>query len=184
MRNSSIPYFGVNNKLSLIKILKLSEIFCLLTHYSPESLNAVRLHSLLLYYVYHHIIIKQNIKQCLISDTFSLPKINENLLFSNINIQPLNFWINHESKFIWDAKTSLDIALSAIYFSNSFQETINFCCNTKMDADTYSAIAGPIASTLWGIEIENINIGLENIKPCSEAYNLIKNNLIIDFKIL
>lgn len=59
-------------------------------------------------------------------------------------------------KFIWDVPTSLSIALSSIVYSQSFEETIEFCNQTNMDTYTYCAISGPIAENLFKINEKTI----------------------------
>lgn len=168
MRNSPIPYYGYQYNLNIEEVLYLSELFCALTHKHEDSINAVKLHSTIIYKICSKELDKDNYK--------------EFLLNQDINIKPLIDWYpgeerlkeNPKNKFIWDAKQSLDISLSSIYFSNSYQDTVDFCNETDMDTDTYCAIAGPIAELLWGIEKDNKDLGLNIIKTNEEALNLIK----------
>jgi ADP-ribosylglycohydrolase len=172
MRNSPIAFIGIQKELTLEQVLKLSEIFCIVTHNHFDSLNAVRIHSAILYSIYKNKISPGELKK-------QLAKSQKHFFNYPIEIKTLEHWIPTDekikndpgSKFIWDAKTSLDIACSAIYYSNSFQDVMDFCNGTKMDTDTYAAIAGPIAAALWGIEASNLNIAAECIKKVPDAYN-------------
>lgn len=175
MRNSPIAYMGFQKKLTLEQVLKLSEIFCEITHHHVESVFAVRTHSTILYNIY-----KENLSASILKE--QLAQSQKYFFNYPVDLQPLEHWIpnkdkistNPGAKFIWDAKTSLDIALSAIYYSNSFQETIDFCNNTKMDTDTYAAIAGPIAEALWGIEKINLELAEKCISQIPEANNFLQ----------
>lgn len=168
MRNSPIPYYGYKYSLNIEEVLYLSELFCTLTHKHDDSINAVTLHSTIIYKLCVGEIDKNNYK--------------EFLLQQNIEIKPLKDWYpseerlkeNSKNKFIWDAKQSLNISLSAIYFASSYQEAIDFCNKTDMDTDTYCAIAGPIAELLWDIDSKNKEFGLNIIKSNKDAANLIK----------
>lgn len=155
MRNSPLAWYADKIGLSLEESISLGEIFAKTTHDSDESIKAVRLHTTLSYLVYKKIINSLNIKQALISDDYSFKSASEPILFSDLYIKPLKYWLEEKKtkKFIWDAKTSLDIAASAIYFSGSYDEFINFCCATEMDTDTYAAIGGDIAFQLFGKDI-------------------------------
>jgi ADP-ribosylglycohydrolase len=173
MRNSPISYIGYKNGLTLEQVVFLSELFCKTTHYSEEAIKATKVHSTILYYILNGIINKNNIKESI-----------EDL---NVNIQTLENWLpteervlkNKNHKFIWHAKESLDIALSSIYYSNSFEETLNFCNSTKMDTDTYSAIAGPIAEYLWGMPGELKYKLLPILEKNHEVKSLLEKNELI-----
>lgn len=165
MRNSPIPFLGFKYKLKLEEVIYLSVICCEITHKNMESVNAIKIHTEIIYLCCKGEITKNNIKL---------------IIKEKVNIKPLLNWIptKGNNKFIWDAKTSLEIALSAIYYSNSFEETIDFCNKTNMDTDTYCSIAGPIAELLWGIEEKNKNISINIINNFSckeEIFKLIKN---------
>lgn len=175
MRNSPIAFLGVKNDLSLGEILFLTEIFCKTTHPSKEAIEATRIHSSLLYYAIKKNITPYNLKKALTTDSHSLLSLNPPLKISDISIKPLDQWQPTEKvKFIWDAKNSLDIAASALYYSNSFQEAMDFCNNTKMDTDTYCAIAGSIAEQLWGIDEANFELAKSAIANEPLAFFLLE----------
>jgi ADP-ribosylglycohydrolase len=165
MRNSPIPFFGFKNQLDLVKIIFLSKIFCKVTHPHEESLNAVKTHST--------IILMSLMKE------INSYNIRDSIRKFNISIKPISEWIpladGSRPKFIWDAKTSLDIAYSSIYYSQSFNDCIEFCNTTEMDTDTYCAIAGPIAQALWGIKQKTKLQTIDKITVVKEALPILKH---------
>ena len=182
MRNSPIAYLGTINNLSLQQILLLTDIFCKITHPHIDSLNATRTHSTLIHFLLKNILYKENIKQCFTSDDYSLLTISRPIKFSSVNIKPLEFWLKEKENkvFIWDAKTSLNISLSSIYYSKNFLECIDFCNKTEMDTDTYAAIAGPIAQLLWDIPQDIKEKNIEIIaKSQPQIINLLKNSNLV-----
>lgn len=167
MRNSSVSYIAFKKNLSLEITQYLALIFSNITHNSYEAQESVKKHTELSYKAYFNIINKNNYKDYLIN---------------NFNINNLSYWLEQRKlyNFIWDAKTSLDIACSALYFSNSYNEFIDFCINTKMDTDTYGAIGGDIAYNLFGInDIDLIDFNNE-INKYKEVINLLNKNDIIN----
>ena len=141
MRNSPIAEFCFIHNYNEEVLLKLTEIFTSPTHNHKDCYEATKLHSLIIYNSLKKQIHKDNYKDYLIKHS---------------NIRVPHYW-QEEKKFIWDAKTSLEIALSCVYFAHDFISTINNCIECTGDTDTYAAIAGPIAQTIWGIEEKIIN---------------------------
>ncbi len=145
MRNSPIGVFSTHKNLSLNTALFLSNLFAKITHSHPEALKAVRLHTMITYFSHQKVFSFVNFKKSLISDELSLSALKEPILFSDLKIKPIEEWKSESNKFIWDAKTSLDISMSCLYYANSYQEFLELCCSTEMDCDTYCAIGGDIA---------------------------------------
>ncbi|NCQ50309.1 hypothetical protein GW796_00105 [archaeon] len=185
MRNSPISFIGHSKSLSLEHVLELTKIFCLTTHTHEDSLHTTEIHSSLLYLIYSKVINSSNIKNILSKENSIITSLHPNL----ISIKPLDFWIpkekdvldNPKLKFLWDSKNSLNIALSAIYYSKSFKETMDFCNATNMDTDTYCAIAGPIAEGLWGIDLINMGKGMKIINLIPEANQLINKTIKVHY---
>ncbi len=155
MRNSPIFWYGNKKNLSLEECIYLSEIFAKTTHNSEEALLAVRIHTVLGYLVENKQINIMNYRKALTDKRFDVGNDNYYQYFKHLNIQTLSYWLEQKrkKKFIWDAKESLDIAVSALFFSKRYEEFIDFCCKTEMDTDTYAAIGGEIAKKLFEKDI-------------------------------
>lgn len=153
MRNGPIPELALDFQLSLAQAIVLSAIFSKTTHNHPEALEAVQMHTALVYFAKQQVISIYNLKNALTTDNYSLLSIQNPISFSKLNIKPLSYWKDQslQNKFILDAKDSLNIACSAIYYSKSFVEVLDFCNSTNMDCDTYGAIAGAIAEYIFPI---------------------------------
>lgn len=136
MRQSPIVAYSCDNNLSLERCVYLAKVFASVTHNSDLAMKSVERHVHLLY-------------SALTNGQFNVDK-------PVLNIKQ---W-RHVTKdnFIWDAKTSLDIALSCIYYANSFEQTIDNCIAVGADTDTYASIAGPIAQALWSINSSTLNL--------------------------
>lgn len=142
MRQSPIPEFCVKNKIDLETCLMLCEIFASPTHDHQDSYNAVRSHGRTIYRTQNNSVHPHDLKHLM-----------ENTLYK---IQPLDYWKNI-NKFIWDAKSSLAIAYSAIYHASNFETTIANCVYIGGDVDTYCAIACPISVATWPIPEDTVN---------------------------
>ncbi len=155
MRNTPIFWYGFKKGLTLEECIYLSEVFAKTTHDSEDSLSAIKTHTVLGYLVEGKRINVMNFRKVLTDKNFEIGNENYYHYFKNINIQTLDYWLNQKKtkKFIWDAKESLDIAVSAIFFSKTYDQFIEFCCKTEMDTDTYAAIGGEIAKKLFEQEI-------------------------------
>ncbi len=155
MRNSPIFDIGFKKGLSLEECLCLAEMFAKTTHDSESSKLAVKTHTTIGYLVKEKKINLMNFRKALTDKRFDFGNENYYQYFNHLNIQTLTYWLNEKKtkKFIWSAKESLDIAISAIFFSKTYEEFIDFCCKTEMDTDTYAAIGGEIAKELFRKEI-------------------------------
>lgn len=137
MRQSPIAYYCYINKLNYATLNYLTYIFCSITHNHPLSHTYSQLHSHLIFQILHNTINKSNY----------LEKLKE---FDHI--QKIEFWKEkNQTKFLWKADESFQIALSCCYFATNFEEVMNNCIDIGGDVDTYCAISGPIAESLFGI---------------------------------
>lgn len=134
MRQSPIVAVSVKRGYTLTECLRLVHIFASTTHDSVEGHSAAEKHAVYLY------------------NTLK----GQELIIETPALTPKQWREVTRDKFIWDAKTSLDIALSCIYFADSFEKTITNCIAVGADTDTYAAIAGPLAEAKWGIQSETI----------------------------
>ncbi len=177
MRNSPIFSYAKKHNLNLSETIELSLIFAKTTHDSEEAIESVRLHTAFGFLGYSNVINLGNYKSALTSDDYSLLTLKNPIVFSKLNIKPLDFWLEEKKTkgFIWDAVSSLNIAFSAIYFSSSYDEFIDFCCKTEMDTDTYAAIGGDIAAKIFNTELQLDHL-MAHIAQYPEVITLLHKN--------
>lgn len=156
MRQSPIAGFCFDKGYSIEIAEKISEIFCSITHNHPDSINASIEHTRLIYKSLEKTVNADTLKQY-IESNFGKPKEIEQ-------------WSN-AGEFIWDAKRSLEIAFSCLYYADSFDKTIQNCIDCTGDTDTYAAIAGPVAQSIWGLSKQTIQ---NNKKYCQEFPDILK----------
>lgn len=154
MRSSPISEFAKQRGLSDVQRSILLKLFCEPTHNHPESYQACQEHS--------DIIMK--------SYGMSHQEMHYYLLENCIDkINSVDVWVEKAQKahgfFIWSAKDSLAIALSAIAYSSTWEAMMEFLKTVGGDVDTYAAIAGPIG---------------ENIYYDFESHKDIANNVLIN----
>jgi ADP-ribosylglycohydrolase len=147
MRQSPIPEFCVKNKIDLDICLLLCKIFASPTHDQPDSYEAVKSHGKTIYCTQNKSVHPHDLKYLMENTSYK--------------IQPLDYWKDMK-KFIWDAKSSLAIAYSALYHASNFETTIENCIYIGGDVDTYCAIACPMAVATWPIP-ESIANNVSNI---------------------
>lgn len=136
MRQSPIVAYGYNRRLSLERCIYLAKVFASVTHNSQLAMKSVERHTQLLY-----------------------SALSEGKLDIDRPVLNIEQWRQiTRDNFIWDAVTSLDIALSCLYYANSFEQTIDNCIAVGGDTDTYAAIAGPIAEALWSIKDSTLTL--------------------------
>lgn len=132
MRQSPIASFCFkkhNEKIAL----QLTDILVELTHNHPNSFMYARLHTTMIYRLLEGTLNQQTLAS-----------------FAGFEVISLFEW-KEKNRFIWDAKRSLEIAVTAIHYAGSFQQAIDNCIFVGGDTDTYAAIAGPMAQAIWGI---------------------------------
>lgn len=138
MRSSPISAYSFKNNLSKSDRHLLLKIFCSTTHDHIEAYQACYKHSDLICYS-----LENNLEN-------TRKYILENYAEDLKSAQEWNLIANEKpGKFIWTAKESLSIAISSIYYSSSWQEMMDFFNVIEGDVDTYAAIAGPIAQSLY-----------------------------------
>lgn len=132
MRQSPIASFCFRKYNEEIA-LQLTDILVELTHNHHNSYEYARMHT-------------KMIMRLLSGD------LSQNTLaqFSGFEIISLFEW-REKNRFIWDAKRSLEIAVTAIHYAGSYEQAIDNCIFVGGDTDTYAAIAGPMAQAIWGI---------------------------------
>lgn len=130
MRQSSIIDYCVKNSHTEDFCLKLCELFAMSTHNHPQSLKAVSEHASL----------------CFTSAKMPVAKKNIAQYGYYGQIQTLDYWRQEcKNTFIWSAQDSFKIALSILWFANSFDDVIDNAIYVGADVDTYCSIACPIA---------------------------------------
>lgn len=158
MRISPVAYFGVKNHWDLEKTIQIALEITDITHNHPDARKAVSCYITIL----HHLLsnklevnqAKVFILETLKSFGYPLPERIEKYRLT------LEFDLTCE--------TSLLVACAGIIEASSYEEVFTFVVSAGGDSDTYCAIAGPIAETIWGID----NSHLDSIKPYFRAYDM------------
>lgn len=155
MRNSPIvPAMLAKSFYIRSDIVTIAQTFAGVTHMHQDSMDAVALHTEMIFLSTMNELSKATLKSLLLSSD------NPNFI-----CKPLSFWREAmENEFIWDAPRSLSIAVSAILEADSFKEAMDNCVSVGGDTDTYAAIAGPIAEKMWGIDTETHELCLPILK--------------------
>lgn len=138
MRSSPISRFSFKHQLTTEERHALLTIFCKTTHDHVSSYEACIKHSNLIMFAFTHCLDETN-------NYIALNHKNE--------LKKAQEWQEKAKdlpgKFIWSAKDSLAIAIGSIYYSNSWEEMMNYFKTIGGDVDTYAAIAGPIGELLY-----------------------------------
>ena len=154
MRQSPIAqhcYKKFNEKIAL----QLTDILVELTHNHIDSFTYARLHTQIIYRLLDGSLNQKDLAS-----------------FAKIDVVSLTDW-KAKNEFIWDAKRSFEISISAIHYAGSFEQAIDNCIFVGGDTDTYAAIAGPMAQAIWGIP-ESIS-DLVNLAIMPIEYKMVLN---------
>lgn len=136
MRQSPIIQWAIDNQLDLEICLDLCDIFASVTHHHPDTYPAIRSHAELLFNI--------------LNNEFDFNDVKKYILNSNYKPLTIDYW-KEQKAFIWDAPKSLSIVYCAIINATNFKHFIDNCIEITGDVDTYCAIGGPIAQSLWEI---------------------------------
>lgn len=146
MRISPIAQYAVNNSLSLEKTQELANLFTRITHNHPQALNAVAMYTELLYEFLSYR--KNNI-------VISLEEVKEKIksAFHKFNIDAPKTIEKYRVTIDFDltCNTSLSIACAAILQTDNFDDVMYQVISAGGDSDTYAAIAGALAESIYGI---------------------------------
>lgn len=163
MRNSPIVPSMLKKSFFLrYDIIEIAKVFAAITHNHPDSLDAVELHTEMIFLSALNELDKNSLEKTLLSSNNS-----------KFILKPVSYW-KEQTEFIWDAPRSLSIAVSAILEADSFAQAMKNCCDIGKDADTYAAIAGPIAENIWGIDEETRSFCLSKLEKFPRIKSLYK----------
>jgi ADP-ribosylglycohydrolase len=147
MRISPIAKYAIKNNLSLEKTQELANLFTRVTHNHPQALNAVSMYVELLYEFLHYKQknkgniplkeAKQKILDAFIKFKIDLPKKIENY---RVTVD-----------FDLTCNTSISIACAAILETDNFDDVMYQVISAGGDSDTYAAIAGALAESIYEI---------------------------------
>jgi ADP-ribosylglycohydrolase len=165
MRQSPIIKFSIENNLTLEMCLDLCDIFASPTHHHEDTYPAIRSHAELIYKI--------------LKKEYDFKEVKTYILNSQYEILTVDYWKNQKS-FIWDAPKSLSIVYCAIFNATDYKSFIDICIEIGGDVDTYCAIGGPIAQSLWGIPIEFEIVAKKVLKKNEIINSFLKKNNYID----
>lgn len=157
MRQSPIAWY-CQKKHSEDIALQLTDILVELTHNHHNSFHYSRLHTQMIYRLLDGTLTQQQLAK-----------------FANMDVISLFEW-KSKNRFIWDARRSFEIAVTAIHYAGSFEQAIDNCIFVGGDTDTYAAIAGPMAQAIWGVpdnisDIVNNALDLPKYHRIRELYH-------------
>lgn len=142
MRISPVAMFSKKYGINLEESQKIAKKFTEITHNHPQALKAVEIYNELLFYFLHNKVSSQLAKE----------KIKETIIKYNY-ITPLTVEQYRLSiEFDLTCKTSLSVSFASILESESFEEAIRNVVSIGGDSDTYAAITGALAESIWGCE--------------------------------
>lgn len=158
MRISPVAFYGVKNKWGLEKTIQIALEITDITHNHPESRKAVTCYTTILYNLLTKDIQSKEAKSYIIdtlkSFSYPLPETIERYRLTN--------------EFDLTCQTSLLVACSGILEAESYDDVFSLVVSAGGDTDTYCAIAGPIAETVWGLDTEH----LISIRPYFRSYDI------------
>lgn len=142
MRISPVVYFGVKKQWDLQKIMEVALDITNITHNHPDAQLAVKCYVDLLYRLIKDKpsvnIAKEIISQGLHDYGFGHP---EKIEYYRLHLE-----------FDLTCKTSLLVACAGVLEGTSYEDVFCQVVSAGGDTDTYCAIAGPLAESIWGLE--------------------------------
>lgn len=142
MRVSPVALFGKKKNLSLETVLEIGKRVTSVTHNHPQALLAVEIYLKLLHHFLNNKVDSDEAKT-FINSTLSDYSYKKPLSVKNY-LTTMDFDLTSE--------TSLLVAVSAIYESDNFEDAIRNVISIGGDSDTYAAITGALAESIWGCE--------------------------------
>lgn len=158
MRISSIPYLFNDEE----KIIEEAYKATTPSHNSKESLLSVKVLCLIIHYLKNN-----SNKNKVIEEVASSYGYNYNQSIT---------YLQNNNRFTGSSKKSLELALSAVYHTSSFDDAIKVAISFGGDTDTVGAITGSIAEQIYGIENKYIEIIDKKLPP--EFVRMLKSGKI------
>lgn len=163
MRVSSVAKFGIMKNLTKEETLLIAKKITHVTHNHPQALNAVDAYISMLYDLLDYR--KKNKAYMPLEDSKNV--ILETLKSYNIPEPKKIIEYRIDIDFNLTCNHSLGVACAAILETNNFEDVMYQVVSAGGDSDTYAAIAGALAETIYGID-ENM---LGRIQPFFKKYD-------------
>lgn len=159
MRISPVAKYAIKHQLSKEKALEIAKQITNVTHNHPDSILAVSIYIEILYDLMLNKELtlhekKQIIVNTLVKYNYPMPK---EILKYRVNVD-----------FDLTCETSLLIAIASILETDTFDDVFYQVVSAGGDSDTYAAIAGAMAETIYGLD----NQYLLKIKPYFRSYDV------------
>lgn len=159
MRISPVAQYCIKMNYDKQKALKIAKILTQITHNHEQSYLAVSIYIEILYELLSNKNKNLNDKKDIINNILNMYQYEKPLKIINYRVN-LGFDLT--------AKTSLLVALSSILNTESYDDVFYQVVSIGGDSDTYAAIAGAIAESIYGIDEENKN----NVKKYFKEFDL------------
>ena len=147
MRISPVALYGIKKNLSIEETLNIAKSITAITHNHIEALTAVYCYVEILY--------------MLLKNKYSIHDAKEIIfnILSKYGYQYPDNISNYQIKLGNDlrASQSLLVACAGVLEADSVKESFENIVSVGGDTDTYCAIAGPIAESIWGLEDTLVN---------------------------
>lgn len=156
MRISPVVTYGLKHNISLEEMKQIAKNLTIVTHSHPIALEYVE------YYIdilYNSITNQENMVNI-------IKTLREQNKIENYDIQ----WYINNNEFDLTCKRSLSIVCKALEVSENFEDCLSNIVSCGGDSDTYCAIAGPIAQSIWLTQEEQQNYK-EQIKVFFKEYD-------------
>jgi ADP-ribosyl-[dinitrogen reductase] hydrolase len=163
MRISPVAKFAVKYNIDKQTCLDIATQITNVSHNHPQAINAVQAYISIIY----DLLLHHKTAQEYMSLDAAKNLIVKNLADYNIP-EPLTiekYRVNTD--FDITCNTSLGVACAAILETDNFEDVMHQVVSAGGDSDTYAAIAGAIAESLYGIS----NDMMEKIKPFFREYD-------------
>lgn len=158
MRISPVAKYAIKNNLTLEKAIEIAKQITNVTHNHPDAILAVSIYIEILY-------------NLLSSKNLSLHEKKEVIIktLEKYNYSMPKTIVEYRVKVDFDltCETSLLVAVAAILETENFDDVFYQVVSAGGDSDTYAAIAGAIAESIYGLDNEY----LLKIKPYFRSYD-------------
>jgi ADP-ribosyl-[dinitrogen reductase] hydrolase len=163
MRISPVALFAVSRGLSLEIALDLAQKLTEVTHNHPQALKAVKIYTELLYMFLKYRLENNNFITTEEAKKIIIEKLIEYEYAMPEKIDKYRVTI----EFDLTCDTSLGVALAGILETDNFDDVLYQVVSVGGDSDTYAAIAGALAESIYGIPETH----LQAIKPYFRPYD-------------
>lgn len=166
MRVSPVAKYAIKKELTKEQMLELGKKVTEITHNHPQALNTVNMYLSLLY---DFLLYEKTCGELI--GLNHLEQAKENILkhFEIYEIPKPQLIEKYRITLDFDltCNTSIAIACAAILETDNFDDVMYQVVSAGGDSDTYAAIAGALAESIYGIPPEH----MKNIKPFFKTYD-------------